>query len=133
MKPYSLQILRYQFDIVTEEFSNIGVALWSNPFRFLGFKMTNNVSRLVDFWSHKVNVDDYWIFTDAIRNGFAGLSKRVADEELVLLSDKVSDVTKLVLPPDDGSLIWSNPRGGVTDDPKQALENAFERYVGRYA
>jgi hypothetical protein len=55
-------------------------------------------------------------------------------EELPLeqVPKSVIPLAHSVLPADDSSLQWSEPGGGITEDPSATLENIFSRMVTRY-
>ena len=55
-------------------------------------------------------------------------------EELPLekVPPSVMPLAHSVLPADDSSLQWSEPGGGISDDPSGTLENIFSRMVTRY-
>src|SRR5207247_4920094 len=44
----------------------------------------------------------------------------------------VMEIAMSILPKDDSSLQWSEPNGGVTEDPAATLEQLYTRMVEKY-
>ena len=44
----------------------------------------------------------------------------------------VMEIAASILPRDDSSLQWSEPGGGITEDPAATLEQLYTRLVGKY-
>lgn len=48
------------------------------------------------------------------------------------LPKSVLEIAKTILPADDSSLQWSEPGGGVTENPAKTLDDLYLRMVQRY-
>jgi hypothetical protein len=131
--PYSFSILRYIHDPVTQEFVNIGIAVYSAKAAFLGAMCTTHYARLTH------------LFTKIDGNRFRQLNRYIQDQvnalgatllgELPFESDRtIEQLLAKVLPPDDSSIQFSTPAGvGLSSDLEKTLAELFDRYVERYA
>jgi len=129
---YSYTILRYVHDTTTGEFLNVGIALYSREQRYASAICRSTLGRLSK------------AFPGVDREVFKGLMRHVQSrfeemgdrlqKELPLdgSPESVMTLAHAVLPPDDSSLQWSAPGGGLSDDPSQTLESLFDRLVVRY-
>lgn len=132
-KDYTYCFLRYRQDPEAGEFANIGVALWSPSARFLGFQGSPRYGRLTHFFSN-IDREGYRLVMSYVERRFSDLHERIQGELPISIHkpESVLEIAKQVVPQDDGSLIWSSPRGGITDDPCAELTRIFKRFVGRY-
>lgn len=129
---YSYSFLRYRRDPEAGEFANIGVALWSPQPRFLAFQGCNRFSRLTNFFGD-LDRDGYRLLVAHVERRFDVLAERIMQSlPLEQYPNNVRELARQVVPEDDGSLIWSPVRGGLTIDPASELAGIFERFVGRH-
>lgn len=128
--PYSFATLRYVHDVVTEEFVNVGVALYSRAAAFVGATFTTSYQRIVStfgsfdgqFYRHLVRrLEDS--FEELQEHLFRGVQHP---------PDDIADILAMTLPKDDSSLQFSATGGGLTDDPDVSLRSLFDRYVNKY-
>lgn len=127
---YTYVLLRYRHDSLSGEFANVGVVVHSPGWHFLGSRVRKTVGRLSKMFPDL----DRAALMDGLRvieKGLARLQKSEGSGLLTKLRDAES-FAKLVLPPDDSSLIWSNVGSGVTKDPLETLESLYRRFVSRY-
>ena len=127
---YSYCFLRYRQDPEAGEFANIGVALWSPDNRFLGFEGSKRFSRLTHFFGN-LDKDGYRLLVAHVERRFDALAEKLTQDSL--LPDHPADIKEIafqVVPQDDGALVWSPARGGVTEDPNAELGRLFQRYIG---
>jgi hypothetical protein len=128
MKPefaYRYTVLRYEHDVRTQEFLNVGLLFWiPNKYRLV-FRHTDKKSRLTAAFPD-AEADE---LIDSLRQ----LANRITDiEPSQMKSDDLLAFAHLALPSDDGSLKWSAPSAGCTDNPQAALGDVFDRLVARY-
>lgn len=128
---YSFTTLRYIHDVMTGEFINVGVVLYSPKMNFLGGLFTTRYGRL-----SKTFMD---INGDHFRQVIKYIEAKVEEEELRLKSElrfltfkSVLDITSTILPKDNTSLQFSEEGFGVTEDLPKTLEHLFHRYVEKY-
>lgn len=129
--PYSFSILRYVHDPVTQEFVNIGVAVYSGEAGFLRAKCATHYARITRMFA-KIDGNRFRDLTRYVQEkiGEIGVSlpsalpfePRLAIEQLLAK----------VLPPDDSSVQFSHAGVGLTHDLDKTVAELFERYVNRY-
>lgn len=134
---YSFTVLRYVHDVVTGEFANVGVVLYAPEARYLGARCVNTYSRLSAFFG-LVDPAHFKKLMLHIEGAVERLSESLfKTPRLDMFGDRLpTDVMACageILPPDDSSLQFSQPGGGVADHPEAALARLFDRYVERYA
>ena len=129
---YTYTVLRYVHDPSTGEFVNVGAALYAPEARFAGVLCRTTYERFS------------CMFPDFDGNAFRSVMRFVGSEfhklhekmqEDGFFTDRpksVMELTQSVLPHDDASFRWSEPAGGITDDPAGALQKIFARMVSRY-
>ncbi len=129
---YSYTVLRYVHDTTSGEFVNVGVALYSREARYASALCRTTYGRLSK------------AFPGMDGEAFKGVMRYVQSRleelgdglrnELPLdgLPATVMDLVHTVLPPDDSSLQWSPPGGGLAEDLSLTLEALFDRLVTRY-
>jgi hypothetical protein len=129
---FSFSILRYVHDPVTQEFANVGVAVYSIEGRYLDAISTVNYGRIANMFG---KIDGYRFrqatrfIQERLRDLGADLSTGLPFE-----SDKtIGAILARVLPPDDTAFQFSPPGFGVSDDLDATLNELFTRFVERYS
>lgn len=130
--PYTYSVLRYVHDITTGEFVNVGVVLYSREGRYASALCRSTFGRLSKTFP---GMDG-----DAFKSLMRFVQSRIEEigdglkKELPLNGHptSVTDVAHAVLPPDDSSLQWSPPGGGLAENLSQTLETLYDRLVMRY-
>jgi hypothetical protein len=109
------------------------VALWARDKRFLGFEGCRRYSRLVHFFS-SLDREGYRLLLSQVERRFDEIALELQSSlwSRGLAEESVKDFAKQVVPEDDGALIWSKPRGGISDDPNKELSRIFQRYIGQH-
>jgi Protein of unknown function (DUF3037) len=128
---YSTITLRYLHDVVTGEFANIGVVLYSPDQRFLEVRFTTSYERLNAIFL-KIDHLHYRALMRYMANRFDEIAADIRDGLNVPPVTALKEIVRQVLPPDDSSLQWSEPSGGFTEDAATTLEDLFKRLVERY-
>jgi len=126
---YSFTILRYVHDIVTGEFVNMGVALYAPEARYVSAICNPRNGRLSKLFLD-VNGDHLRSLKHYIQTRFEEHGTKI-NSELVLEGKpkSIMDIAASILPRDDSSLHWSEPGGGVTENPAATLEQLYTRLV----
>jgi|SRR5271166_3109495 len=125
-REYRYVLLRYEHDIRTEEFLNLGLLFWVPSDKKLKFRYTQNKSRLSA------------AFPDSNPSEILQCLKEIArrSEQLEGLNESPTDdllkIAHSILPKDDSSLRWSRPSAGVTDSIDSTLEEVYLGLVTRY-
>lgn len=128
---YSTITLRYLHDVVTGEFANIGVVLYSPDQRFLEARFTTSYERLNAIFL-KIDHLHYRALIRYMANRFDEIAADIRDGLHVPPVTALTEIVRQVLPPDDSSLQWSEQGGGFTEDPAATLDDLFKRLVERY-
>jgi hypothetical protein len=132
MKPtYSNITLRYVHDVVTGEFANIGVVLYSPEQRFLEARFAVSYERLNAIFL-KIDHLHYRALMRYMANRFEEIAADLRDGLHMRPLTALSEIVRQVLPPDDSSLQWSEQGGGFTEDPSKTLDELYKRVVERY-
>jgi hypothetical protein len=128
---YSTITLRYLHDVVTGEFANIGVVLYSPDQRFLEARFTTSYERLNAIFL-KIDHLHFRALMRYMANRFDEIAADIRDGLHVPPVTTLKEVVRQVLPPDDSSLQWSEQGGGFTEDAAATLDELFKRAVERY-
>jgi hypothetical protein len=129
--PYNFIALRYLHDVVTGEFANVGVVVYSQEARFLEARFTASYERLNALFV-KIDHAHYRNLIRYLSNRFAELSVDIQGRLALSPISSIEELARQVLPPDDGSLQWSPVGGGFSDDLPATLVELFGRLVERY-
>ena len=132
---YSYTVLRYVHDIATGEFVNVGVVLCAPSVSFAGALCCANLERAARLFPD-LDCDALMHIVKQVANRVneAGteLAKRSEESGSMAKPDSVMTLAHSILLPDDSSLQWSPPGGGLTNDPSATLEQLYARLVTRY-
>ena len=131
--PYSFSVLRYIHDSVTQEFVNIGVAVYSPQAGFLRAICTTHCGRITQAFT-KIDGNRFRQLTRYIQDQVNSLVEGLGGELPFEPGRTIEQLLARVLPPDDSSIQFSSPAGvGLTHDLEVTLTELFDRYVERYA
>lgn len=131
--PYRFSVLRYFHDPLTQEFVNIGVAVYSEQEAFLAAICTTHYSRVTHLFT-KVDGNRFWQLNRYIQEQVNAIGASLRTELPFESGRTIDKILAKVLPPDDSSLQFSTPAGvGLSSDLERTLAELFERYVERYA
>jgi hypothetical protein len=122
--PYRYSILRYMYDVRTQEFLNVGILFHAPQEAFLRFRGIEKTGRLSGTFPG-INPQDVLHSLTRFADEFARAEETAQDSTIEL-------IRSAVLPKDDSSFQWAPSGGGLSDDIMEALDSAFLRYVGRY-
>ena len=130
--PYSFSVLRYVHDAVTQEFVNVGVAVFSPQAGYLRAQCTTSYARI----THMFQKIDGPFFRESARYIQAQICLLGREFESALPFDKAPTIEMVlarVLPPDDSALQFSRPGVGLSEDLDKTLLQLFQRHVEQYA
>jgi len=136
MSEYAFQfaVLRYVHDIVTQEFMNVGIVVYSPDARYVRAQLSQRYGRISKAFQG-INGDYYRQLVGHIERRFAQLEKELRTERLPLWDDVPAQIEVLlarVVPPNDASLTFGGVGGGITDDLDAETERLYQRLVERY-
>lgn len=131
--PYYFSILRYIHDPITQEFINVGVAVYSPAAKFVGALCSSRYGRISKTFA-EVDGTHFRRQTDYIQARIDEFGERLEQElNLSSIPKSIEQITASVLPPDDSSFQFSSPGGGISADLNATLGELSERYVEKYA
>lgn len=128
---YSFSVLRYVHDPVSQEFVNIGVAVYSAEANYLRALCTLSYGRISE------------MFRKIDGHRFRQLSRYIQDEVCLLGCDRanllpfesapsIEAILASVLPSDDSAIQFSRAGVGLSSDLDQTLRELYERHVEYY-
>jgi hypothetical protein len=130
--PYTFSVLRYVHDPVSQEFANIGVAVFSKQERYLNAICTPNYGRISTIFE-KIDGYRFRQTTRYIQDRVQSLGQELRSTLPFELTPSIEKLLTLVLPPDDSAFQFSPVGGGVSDDLDETLRELFARFVDRYS
>src|SRR5258706_16421640 len=105
--PYSFSVLRYVHDAVTQEFVNIGVAVYSREARFLSAKCATHYSRITKMFA-KIDGNRFRQLTCYIQEQIGAMGASLPSELPFEPGLAIEQLLARVLPPDDSSVQFSH-------------------------
>jgi hypothetical protein len=134
MIPYAFSVLRYAHDGVTNEFVNVGVAVYAGDATFLKARCTSHYGRITRMFD-RIDGDRFKQMVRYIEDGVSSLGAKLRQQALPFAQygTTIEALLKDILPQDDSALRFSEPGYGVSADLEATLALLFERYVERYA
>jgi len=130
--PYSFSVLRYVHDPVTQEFANVGVALYSKQSRYLDAICTANYGRISTMFG-EIDGNKFRQTTRYIQERLHSLGAELSTGLPFESNKNIEGILAMVLPPDDSAFQFSRPGTGVGNDLDKALRDLFVRFVERYS
>ena len=129
---FTYTILRYVHDIATGEFVNMGVALYAPEAQYVSAICSPRYGRL-----SKMFLD---VNGDHLRGVMRFVQARFEEHAAKLNTElpldgrpkSIMEIAYGILPRDDSSLQWSEPNGGLTENPGATLEQLYARLVEKY-
>lgn len=130
--PYSFSVLRYVHDPVTQEFINIGVAVYSRETGFLRAACTTHYARITRMFT-RIDGNRFRQLTRYIQEQVSAIGTSLPTELPFESGRTIEQLLARVLPPDDSSLQFSPAGVGLSYDLEETVRELFDRYVERYA
>ena len=130
--PYSFSVLRYVHDPVTQEFINIGVAVYSAEARFLRAICTTHYARITRMFT-KIDGNRFRQLTRYLQDQISAIGENLPKELPFEPGQAIGHLLTRVLPPDDSSVQFSHAGVGLSQDLETTTAELFARYVERYA
>ena len=133
MIPYAFSVLRYTHDGVTNEFVNVGVAIYAGDVAYLKAKCNNHYGRITRMFD-RIDGDRFKQMVRHIEEAVTALGVKIQQQPMPFAEygNSIQSLLKEVLPPDDSAIQFSQPGYGVASDLEGTLSQLYERYVDRY-
>jgi hypothetical protein len=131
MKKYQFQILQYFPDLVTGEFVNVGIVLYSQEANILYSRFITRYKRISDFFPG-INGKKLISFLRNVEFNTSRIFEQIDKEfDFVKYSD-IQYITRNILPVDDSALQFSEVKNGITLNFELTIEDLFETFVNKY-
>jgi DUF3037 family protein len=131
-KSYSFSILRYVHDALTQEFINVGVALYSSEARFLRALCNSNYGRITRTFD-RIDGERYRQLTHYIEDQVNRIGRDLPSELPFDPGLAIETLLARVLPRDDSSFQFSPAGVGLSSNLEGSLGELFDRYVEQYS
>jgi hypothetical protein len=128
---YSFSILRYVHDAVTQEFINIGVAVYSPEAKFFDAICTTSYRRISNVFE-RIDGNRFRELTRYIQQQIGGMGSEYKSSLPFEPGVAMEHVLAKVLPADDSAIQFSKPGVGLSSDLDRTLKELFQRHVERY-
>jgi hypothetical protein len=130
--PYSFSVLRYVHDPVTQEFINIGVAVYSREAGFLRAICTTHYARITRMFT-KIDGNRFRQLTRYIQEQISAIGESLPTELPFEPGRAIEQLLARVLPEDDSSVQFSHAGVGLSQDLEKTAAELFDRYVDQYS
>lgn len=131
---FQYAILRYVHDVVTGEFINAGVVLYSKPGYFFEARLLTRYHRLTQMFPG-ADGEAFKNYMEHLQRVFDKISQSIASRQTGFLKewpDNIEDILVNAIPPDDSSIQFSESRTGISADHESILEQLYQRYAEHY-
>ncbi|MGH6861771.1 MAG: DUF3037 domain-containing protein [Phyllobacterium sp.] len=128
---YTYTVLRYVHDVVTGEFVNVGVLMYSPRTNYVKVSVRSSIGRIKSVFPDM----DRFAFLSAVKSAertARKIAKGLEHEDLLAEFDNASSIARKILVADDSSLQWSPLSGGLSDDLNKTFDRVYSRFVSRY-
>lgn len=128
---YTFSVLRYVHDPTTQEFVNIGVAVFSPQVNYLRAVCTANYSRITHMFE-KIDGQRFRQITRYIQDRLCAAGERRQSALPFERNTTIEQVLAEVLPQDDSAIQFSRPGVGLSSNLDESLVELYQRHVERY-
>lgn len=128
---YQFSVLRYVHDTVTQEFVNIGVAVFAPGVGFLRARCTENYARISRMFL-RIDGTQYRQIAHYIESQVSAQSKRFDSSLQFEPAPRLDTLLAEILPRDDSAFRFSDVGVGTSIDPRKALDDLYHRHVEQY-
>lgn len=129
---YEFVVLRYVHDILTEEFVNIGIVIFSKDVKQIKFLHIepNNKGEYIRVSGMFPTVNKFYIrlLLNTIETTALKIQENFNDNTL----NHNGEMETKILTRDDSSLQWSKKSYGLTDDLDKEAQKLFDRFVMKF-
>ncbi len=130
MKNYSYSLLRYRHDPTSGEAVNVGVLLYAPGENFAQLEVDKKYGHLANLYRDFCAEDFEWGL-ESLNNGLRHLQRQLDDLSLFEQAPATaSDLAKLILPDNGGSLRFEGINRGRGKDLEAELQDVFNLWIG---
>ena len=129
---YIFSVLRYVHDPVTQEFINIGVAMFSPESKYFRAICTTSYGRIASMFQ---TIDDphFRQISQHIQDRICAVGDEFESALPFEAAPAIEHLLAQVLPPDDSAFQFSKAGVGLSADLDRTLNELFQRHVEQYA
>jgi hypothetical protein len=124
--------LRYVHDPVTQEFVNIGVAVYSREGEYLRARCTTQYARIARMFA-KIDGNQFSELILYVQQKINEIGLNLPTALPLEPRLAIRHLLANVLPPDDSSVQFSHAGVGLSHDLDKTVAELYDRYVSRYA
>lgn len=128
---YKFCVLRYTHDPVTQEFVNVGIALFSPEARYLQAICSTSYARITQTFE-KIDGQRFRQILRFIQDRISAAGRNRESSLPFATDEGIETILSHVLPPDDSAFQFSRPGTGITSNLDQTLGDLYRRYVEYY-
>jgi len=128
---YNFSVLRYVHDPTTQEFVNIGVAVFSAEAKYLQAKCTWNYGRIADMFQ-EIDGARFRQISRFIQDRICAAGQTQESALPFVPNLNIEQALARILPPDDSAIQFSKPGVGLSSDLDRTLSELYKRHVEQY-
>ena len=128
---YEYQILRYQHDVATGEFVNVGLVYFDTRTHFLRARMVKKYDRIERFFG-EIEGEHLLNTFKGLENEFNKLAKSLNNGSAFRQFSSVKELTSSILPPNDNALSFSPIFKGIDFDHNSSFNDLYYNMIGKY-
>jgi hypothetical protein len=125
---YSFSVLRYVHDPVTQEFINIGVAVFSPEAKYLRAICTTSYGRITHMFQ-TIDGHRFRQLSRHIQDAICAAGRQYQSAIPLESGQTIEHLLAKVLPPDDSAIQFSKAGVGLTGDLDRTLNELYQRYI----
>lgn len=129
---YSFSVLRYVHDPVTQEFINIGVAVFSPEAQYLRAICTTSYGRITHMFQ-RIDGPRFRQLSRYIQDQICAVEESYKSALPFETTPTIEHLLARVLPPDDSAIQFSKAGVGLSADLDRTLHDLYQRHVEMYA
>lgn len=130
--PYSFSVLRYIHDPVSQEFANVGVAVFSAQGRYFEAICAQHYGRISRIFG-SIDGDRFRQTTRFIQDRIRRIGSEMSDSLPFEANLTIEGLLAGILPPDDSSFQFSPNGVGLSTNLDETLRELFTRFVDKYS
>lgn len=130
--PYSFSVLRYVHDPVSQEFANVGVAVFSAQSRYFAAVCAQHYGRISKIFG-TIDGDRFRQTMRFIQDRVRRIGSELSDSLFFEANLTIEGLLAGILPPDDSAFQFSPAGVGLGTNLDETLKGLFARFVDKYS
>jgi Protein of unknown function (DUF3037) len=131
--PFQYALVQYGHDLVTDEWLNVGLAIYSGEHRYFRCELLLKYQRLTQAFPG-ADGEFYKRYMVNLQTSLTQLTLSVGRDQLSFMATphQLEGLLASVMTPDDVSVRFGEIRGGLADDLDDTFEEMYQRLVEHY-